>query len=79
MLKKLGNKNKNFRRISTLTKKKEKKKEKLTESLHLKVKMTVSGKSITDVSHNKITVAGNPKSALNEKPTDSPQLFLFVV
>ena len=52
------------------------KKEKLTESLHLTVKIARRSNYNIDLRKlrvNKITGRGNHKAALNEKPTDSPQ------
>ena len=51
-------------------------KEKLTESLHLTIK--IAGRSnynidLRKLHVNKITGRRNHKAALNEKPTDSPQ------
>ena len=54
------------------------KKEKLTESLHLTVKIIITRRSndkvtlVSETSH-KQNHCGNHKAALNEKPTDSPQ------
>ena len=51
-------------------------KEKLTESLHLTVKIARRSNYNIDLRKlrvNKITVRRNHKAALNEKPTDSPQ------
>ena len=61
-----------------LTKKKKQgdKKEKLTESLHLTVKIARRSNYNIDLRKlrvNKITGRRNHKAALNEKPTDSPQ------
>ena len=47
------------------------KKEKLTESLHLTVK--IARRSNYNIDLRKITGHRNHKAALNEKPTDSPQ------
>ena len=52
------------------------KKEKLTESLHLTVKIARRSNYNIDLRKlrvNKITGRQNHKAALNEKPTDSPQ------
>ena len=52
------------------------KKEKLTESLHLTVKIARRSNKNIDLRKlrvNKITDRRNHKAALNEKPTDSPQ------
>ena len=52
------------------------KKEKLTESLHLTVKIARRSNYNIDLRKlrvNKITGRRNHKAALNEKPTDSPQ------
>ena len=58
-------------------KKKENKKERVTESLHLTVKIARrSNYNMTLVSetlHLKQNNCGNHKVALNDKPTDSPQ------
>ena len=52
------------------------KKEKLTESLHLTVKIARRSNDnmtlVSETSH-KQNHCGNHKAALNEKPTDSPQ------
>ena len=51
-------------------------KEKLTESLHLTVKIARKSNYNSDLRKlrvNKITGRRNRKVALNEKPTDSPQ------
>ena len=56
------------------------KKEKLTESLHLTVKIaTRSNDNMTLVSEtsHKQNQCGNHKAALNEKPTNSPQWFFI--
>ena len=53
-----------------------KKKEKLTQSLHLTVNIARGSNynmtSVLEASH-KQNPSGNHKAALNEKPTDSPQ------
>ena len=52
------------------------KKEKLTQSLHLTVKIATRSNYNIDFRKlrvNKITGRRNHKAALNEKPTDSPQ------
>ena len=52
------------------------KKEKLTESLHLTVKIASKSNYNIDLRKlrvNKITGRRNHKAALNENPTDSPQ------
>ena len=60
-----------------LLKKKENKKEKVTESLHLLVKIARRSNenmtSVSETSHLKQNNCGNHKVALNDKPTDSPQ------
>ena len=66
----------------TLAKKKKQgdKKEKLTESLHLTVKIARRSNYNIDLRKlrvNKITGRQNHKAALNEKPTDSPQWFFI--
>ena len=56
------------------------KKEKLTESLHLTVKIARRSNYNIDLRKlrvNKITGRRNHKAALNEKPTDSPQWFFI--
>ena len=57
-------------------KKKENKKEKVTESLHLTVKIARRSNDnmtlVSETSH-KQNHCRNHKAALNEKPTDSPQ------
>ena len=61
-------------------KKKGNKKEKLTESLHLTVKIARRSNYNIDLRKlrvNKITGRRNHKVALNEKPTDSPQWFFI--
>ena len=70
--------------IWSLTKKKKQgdKKEKLTESLHLTVKIARRSNYNIDLSKlrvnkNKITGLRNHKAALNEKPTDPPQWFFI--
>ena len=68
--------------IWSLTKKKKQgdKKEKLTESLHLTVKIARRSNYNIDLRKlrvNKITGRRNHKAALNEKPTDSPQWFFI--
>ena len=68
--------------IWSLTKKKKQgnKKEKLTESLHVTVKIASRSNYNIDLRKlhvNKITDLRNHKAALNEKPTDSPQ-WLFI-
>ena len=67
--------------IWSLTKKKQgNKKEKLTESLLLRVKIARRSSYNTDLRKlrvNKITGRRNHKAAPNEKPTDSPQLFFI--
>ena len=68
--------------IWSLTKKKKQghKKEKLTESLHLTVKIARRSNFNIDLRKlrvNKITGCWNHKAALNEKPTDSPQSFFI--
>ena len=70
--------------IWSLTKKKKQgdKKENLTESLHLTVKIARRSNYNIDLrklSVNKITGRRNHKAALNEKPTDSPQYSSFAV
>ena len=56
------------------------KKEKLTESLHLKVKIARRSNDkmtlVSETSH-KQNHCGNDKEALDEKPTDSPQWFFI--
>ena len=59
-----------------ILKKKENKKERVTESLHLTVKIARRSNYNIDLRKlrvNKITGRRNHKAALNEKPTDSPQ------
>ena len=67
--------------IWSLTKRKKgDKKEKLTESLHLTVKIARRSNYNIDLRKlrvNKITGRRNHKAALNEKPTDSPQWFFI--
>ena len=67
--------------ILTLAKKKKGgKKEKLTESLHLTVKIVTTSNYNIDLRKarvNKITGRRNHKAALNEKPTDPPQWFFI--
>ena len=67
--------------IWSLTKKKTRnKKEKLTESLHLTVKIARRSNYNIDLRKlrvNKITGRRNHKAAPNEKPTDSPQWFFI--
>ena len=68
--------------IWSLTKKKRQgdKKEKLTESLHLTVKIARRSNYNIDLRklrENKSTGRRNHKAALNEKPTDSPQWFFI--
>ena len=59
-----------------ILKKKENKKERVTESLHLTVKIARRSNYNIDLRKlrvNKITGHRNHKAALHEKPTDSPQ------
>ena len=68
--------------IWSLTKEKKQgdKKEKLTESSHLTVKIARRSNyniDLTELRVNKITGSRNHKAALNEKPTDSPQWFFI--
>ena len=66
--------------ICSLTKEKNKEKEKLLESLHLTVKIVRRSNYNTDLWKlrvNKTTGRRNHKTALNEKPTDSPQWFFI--
>ena len=68
--------------IWSLTKEKKQgdKREKLTESLHLTVKIARRSNYNIDLRKlrvNKITGRRNHKAALNEKPTDSPQWFFI--
>ena len=67
--------------IWSLTKKKQgDEKEKLTESLHLTVKIARRSNYNIDLRKlrvNKITGRRNHKAALNEKPTDSLQWFFI--
>ena len=57
-----------------MKKKQGNKKEKLTESLHLTVKIAIGRIIILrKLRVNKITGRRNHKAAPNEKPTDSPQ------
>ena len=62
--------------IWSLMKKKENKKEKVTESLHLLVKierrLNENMTLVSETSDNQNN-CGNHKAALNDKPTDSPQ------
>ena len=61
-----------------ILKKKENKKERVTESLHLTVKIARLRSNynmtlVSETSHLKQNNCGNHKVALNDKPTDSPQ------
>ena len=56
------------------------KKEKLTESLHLKMKIARKlndNQTLVSETSHKQNHCGNHKAALNEKPTDSPQWFFI--
>ena len=56
------------------------KKEKLTESLHLTVKIARKlndNQTLVSETSHKQNHCGNHKAALNEKPTDSPQWFFI--
>ena len=55
------------------------KKEKLTESSHLTVKIgrRLNNMTLVSKTSHKQNHCGNHKAALNEKPTDSPQRFLI--
>ena len=64
----------------SLTKKKENKKEKLTQSLHLKVEMTRrSNYTLIPETLHKQSHCRNHKAALNEKPTDSLQWLFMII